>query len=200
METAQAEPVFSALDAEWFKPERSPRRYRIAPLTYRQRSAMQRDIRRRGGPELDRAVMLDVLRQALRELAPANLDDCLAEIDAAEAEPDNRAAQARVAVIEHAVAGVSAYDAMQDSHTSHREAMVLCTVRHALRGWEGPGLPPFRLEDGLLPEALMEEIPAAEIDAIFGQARVLHYLGPSAEGNSGAPSPSPASPAPTVEG
>lgn len=195
-----AEPVFSALDAEWFKPERSPRRYRIAPLSYRQRNAMQRDIRRTGGPEIDRAVMLDVLRHALRQLAPENLDACLATIDAAEATPEDRGLQAQMSVIEHAVAGVSAYDDMQEKHIRHREALVLCTLRHSLRGWDGPGLPAFALQDGLVPDNLLDAIPAAELDAVFGHSRVLHYLGPAAVGNSVAPSPSPESQAPTPEG
>jgi hypothetical protein len=197
---AAPEPVLSALDAEWFQPPRSPRRYRIAPLSYRQRGAMQRDIRRTAGPELDRAVMLDVLRQAVRELAPANLDDCLAAIDTAEADPDDRAIQARVAVIEHAVAGVSAYDAMQESLRAHNEARVFAAARHTLRGWDGPGLPPFHRIDGLVPDDLLDALPAAELQAIATRATTLAWLGTSAEGNSAAPSPSPASPAPTQEG
>jgi DNA-binding transcriptional regulator YdaS (Cro superfamily) len=195
-----SEPVVSALDAQWFQPERSPRRYRIAPLSYRQRNAMQRDIRRTGGPEIDRAVMIDVLRHALRELAPENLAELLATVDAAEATPEDRTLQAQMSVIEHAVAGVSAYDEMQEKHIRHREALVLCTLRHSLRGWDGPGLPLFLLQDGMVPDDLLDAIPAAELDAVFGQARVLHYLGPDAVGNSEAPSPSPASPAPTPEG
>lgn len=195
-----AEPVFSATDAEWFRPKDCPRRYRLAPLTYRQRSALQRDIRRTGGPDIDRAVFLDVLRQALREFAPNNLDDCLAEIDAAELDPDDKAAQARLSIIEHSVSGVSAYDAMQEGRARVLEARVLCTVRHALRGWDGPGLPEFFLEDGRVPDELLDALPAAELDAVFGRANVLIYLGPSAEGNSEARSPSPASPPPTPEG
>lgn len=161
---------------------------------------MQRDIRRTGGPEIDRAVMMDVLRHALRELAPDNLDACLATIDAAEATPEDRTLHAQMSVIEHAVAGVSAYDAMQEKHIRHREALVLCTVRHSLKGWEGPGLPGFALVDGLVPDTLLDAMPAAELDAVFAHSRVLHYLGPDALGNSEAPSPSPASPAPTPEG
>ena len=198
MDLATNEPVLSALEAEAFSPSNTARVYRIAPLTYRQRSAMQRDIRRAGGIPVDRAVVFDVLRQAVRELDPANIGECLAEIDGAEATPEEPALQARIAVIEHAVAALPAYAAMQDAIATHAEERRWHTVRHALRGWSGPGLPPFDVgPDGLVPDDLLNEIPANEFDGIFERASILIGLGKSAEGNSAALSPSPESPAPT---
>jgi hypothetical protein len=80
-------PVFSALDTEEFTPPGSPRTYVLGVLNYRQRAAFTRDMRRSCGDRPDRAVMLAVLRECLRELAPANLDDALATVDEAEAAP-----------------------------------------------------------------------------------------------------------------
>ena len=161
---------------------------------------MQRAMRRAAGAQPDRAVLMDVLREAIREIQPANLDQCLAEIDAAEATPEDRAAQARVAVIENAVAEVPGYAAFQDSIARHIEAKRYVTVQFALRGWSGPGLPPFFRVDGMVPDKLMDALPAAEVDALYNEAAELIWLGPSAVGNSEAPSPSPESPAPSTEG
>lgn len=197
-----ASPVISALDAETFQPPRSPRSYRIAPLTWRQRGAMMRDIRRAGGPAIDRAVFLDGLRAALRELAPANLAECLATVDAAEADADgaDRVVQGQLAVLEYAVANVPAYAAMQDAQQRHAETRRWMTVKRVLRGWDGPGLPAFAAAPDGVPEDLLDAIPAAEFDAIFERAQVLIWLGPSAEGNSVPPSPSAATPTHSPEG
>lgn len=202
MDIMSPAPVISALDAETFQPPRSPRSYRIAPLTWRQRGAMMRDIRRAGAPPVDRAVAMDSLRAAVRELAPANEAELLAEIDAAEADTagEDAAAQARIAVIEYAVAAVPAYAAMQDAQQRHVEVSRWMTVKRALRGWDGPGLPAFATTADGVPDDLLDAIPAAEFELIFNRAQVLIWLGPSAEGNFAPPSPSAATPTPSPEG
>ena len=187
-------PVFSALDAEDFTPPRSPRTYRLAPLSYRQRTVMRREMRRAGGHAPDRSVMLSVLRECLTVLQPDNLDVLLAQVDDAEAAPDDVRATAKLAVLEHAAMGVQAYADMIDARIRYNEAMPWVSARFALRGWSGPGLPAFERVDGMVPEALLELLPAAELDAIGSRATVLIWLGPSAEGNSVAPSPAPAIP------
>ena len=72
--------------------------------------------------------------------------------------------------------------------------------RHALRGWDGPGLPPFQRVRGGVPAELLDLLPDDEIEAIGWKANELMQVAPSAEGNSAAPSPSSASPAPSTEG
>jgi hypothetical protein len=194
------EPVISALDTVAFTPPRSPRTYRLAPLSYRERSRMQRAMRVQGGDPPDRTVMLGVLRQCLAQMDLANLAEVMAQVDEAEAAPDDKAAQARLAVLERAARHVPAYAELLDAQMRYREEQPLVTVSYALRGWAGPGLPTFRREDGRVPDDLLEAIPAAELDAVAGHALVLIWLGPSAEKNSEAPSPSLAILHPTSEG
>ena len=69
--------VFSARETEWFTPPGSPRSYLLQPLTYRERSAMRRELRRVGGIAPERAALLEGMREALRQVQPANLDACL---------------------------------------------------------------------------------------------------------------------------
>jgi hypothetical protein len=200
MDFSPAEPVFSALDTEAFTPPRSSRTYRLAPLSYRERNRLRRAVRAEAGDPPDRAVMLGVLRQCLEQLQPANLAEALAWVDEAEAAPDDKAAQSRLAVLERAARATPAYADLVEAQLRYHEAQPWITARFALRGWAGEGLPPFRRDGDMVPEDLMEALPAAELEAIAGRAMVLIWLGPSAEGNSAAPSPSPASPAHTTEG
>jgi hypothetical protein len=193
-------PVVSALDTVAFTPPGCPRTYHLSPLSYRERARLQRMIREVAGEPPDRSLMLGVLRECLTELAPANLDEAIATVDAAEAGPDDRPAQARLAVLERAVQSVPAYADLLNAQRRYAEERPLVAVRLALRGWAGTGLPPFHRDaDGTVPEALLEALPAAEFDAIAQQAMLLIWLGPSAVGNSVAPSPSPNPPNPTPE-
>lgn len=156
---------------------------------------MRREMRRVGGNSPDRSVMLSVLRECLTVLQPDNLDVLLAQVDDAEGAPDDVRATAKLAVLEHAAMGVQAYADMLEARIRYNEAMPWVSARFALRGWSGPGLPAFeRGVDGMVPEALLELLPAAELDAIGTRATVLIWLGPSAEGNSAAHSPAPAIP------
>ena len=192
--------VFSARETEWFTPPDSPRSYLLQPLTYRERSAMRRELRRVGGIPPERAALLEGMREALRQVQPVNLDACLAIVDEAEAAPDDASAQARLAVVEQAVVDVPAYAAMTDAQVRHNDAVPYVAARHGLRDWRGPGLPDFARVDGVVLDDLLEELPAAEIGIIGWRAYVLAMLGRSAEGNSAALSPSPESPTPTPEG
>jgi hypothetical protein len=192
--------VFSARETEWLTPPGSPRSYLLQPLTYRERSAMRRELRRVGGIPPERAALLEGMREALRQVQPANLDACLAIVDEAEATPDDAGIQARLALVEQAVVDVPAYAALTDAQVRHNDAVPYVAARHGLRDWRGPGLPAFVRVDGVVPEDLLEELPAAEIGIVGWRAYVLAMLGRSAEGNSVALSPSPESPTPTPEG
>jgi hypothetical protein len=73
-------------------------------------------------------------------------------------------------------------------------------ARHALRGWEGDGLPLFQRVRGLVPDDLLDAVPQDDVEAVGWRASTLMQPGRDAEGNSGAPSPSPETPAPTKAG
>ena len=89
------------------------------------------------------------------------------------------------------------------SEYNKRKADIAATLTEemgALRGWDGPSLPPFRRERGSIPADLLDTLPDAEIEAVGWKASALMQPNASAEGNSAAPSPSPEIPAPTTEG
>jgi hypothetical protein len=201
LDIAPSEPVFSVQDTLTYTPPKSPRSYVLSPLSYRERNAMRRQIRAEGGDPPDQAVMFGVLRQVLEELAPANLHEALAAVDAAEAAPDDKAAQARLAVLERVARQEPAYAELLEARLRYNEMSPFITLQFALREWSGPGLPPLvRGRDSRVPAELLDAIPAAELEALATRAQVLIWLGPDAAGNSEAPSPSPESPAPTQEG
>lgn len=193
-------PVFSAADAVDFSPPDSPRTYLLSPLTYRGRAAMLRELRHEGGIAPSRASILEGLREALRQVAPTNLDECLATIDAAEAAPDDAGAQARLRLVEIAAIDVPAYATLLDAQARWNEALPAVAARHALRGWSGPGLPPFPGGAAPHPESLLDAMPGSEVEAVGNRAYLLAVLGRGAEGNSAPPSPSRGSPTPSPEG
>jgi hypothetical protein len=168
--------VFSARETEWFTPPDSPRSYLLQPLTYRERSAMRRDLRRLGGIPPERPTLLAGLRDALRQIQPSNLEACLAVVDAAEAAPDDPAAQARLAVVEQAVIDVPAYAALTEAVSRHTEAVPWVAAQHALRGWRGPGLPAFP-DRGTIPDEVLEQVPAHELSVLGWRAYVLAMVG-----------------------
>ena len=193
--------VFSRRDAEWFAPPGAAnRRYLVAPLTYRERQAFRADLAREGGIYPSHAQMLDALRAAVREAAPDNAAELLAVIDASEATPDDPAVQVRLGTIEAACATVPVYAGLLAARQRYLGSLPWVAARHALRGWEGEGMPPFRRLRGLVPEDLLDDLPQEDIEAIGWRASTLMQPGRDAEGNSGAPSPSPETPAPTTAG
>jgi hypothetical protein len=193
-----SDPVFSKRNAERFTPPGSPRTYTVAPLTFRERQAYRAELARDGGLYPPRPQMIEAMRAAVTEAAPNNADDVLTEIDAAEANPEDKAAQVRLAAIEAVCAAVPAYSALLAARQRYLGMVPWVAARHALRGWEGPSLPPFRRERGTVPEALLETLPDDEIEAIGWRAAALMQPGPDAAGNSGAPSPSPETPEPST--
>lgn len=193
-----SDPVFSRRDAVPFVPDGSPRAFTIAPLTFRERQAYRADVARECGVFPQRAQLIAALRAAIHEAAPGNAADLLADIDAAEATPEDADAQARLTAIEATAAEVPVYAALLAARERYLGTLPWVAARHTIRGWEGPGLPPFRRDRGVVPAALLDAIPDAEIDAIGWRAIALMHPGGDAEGNSGAPSPSPETPAPTT--
>jgi hypothetical protein len=189
--------VFSRRDAEWFAPSgAASRRYLIAPLTYRERQAFRADLAREGGIYPSHAQMLDALRAAVREASPGNSDELLAVIDASEATPDDAEIQVQLGTIEAACATVPVYAGLLAARQRYLGTLPWVAARHALRGWEGDGLPPFRRLRGLVPDDLLDGLPQDDVEAVGWRASTLMQPGRDAEGNSGAPSPSPEPPAP----
>ncbi|MCZ8147366.1 MAG: hypothetical protein O9325_05875 [Roseomonas sp.] len=192
--------VFSRRDAEWFAPPGTDRRYLVAPLTYRERQAFRADLAREGGIYPSHAQMLDALRAAVREASPDNADELLAVIDASEATPDDADVQVQLGTLEAACATVPVYAGLLAARQRYLGTLPWVAARHALRGWEGDGLPPFRRLRGLVPDDLLDALPQDEIETVGWRASTLMQPGRDAEGNSGARSPSPETPAPMTAG
>lgn len=189
-------PVFTRREAERFAPPGSPRTYLLAPLTFRERQAFRAEMTREGGIYPPRAQLLDALREAVREASPGNAEELIGHIDAAEADPDgeDRAAQHRITTIEAACAGMPVYTTLLAARERYAGMMPWVVARHALRGWEGDGLPPFARHGGLVPADLLDLLPAEEIEAVGSRAAELMQPDRPAEGNSEPPSSSPATP------
>jgi hypothetical protein len=195
-------PIFSHRDAEAFAPAGSPRTYTIAPLTFRERQGFRADLVREAGVFPPRPQLLDALRAALRDMAPGNLPDLLAAVDTASAVPDDpkewtpadHDAQVRLAAIEAACGEVPAYTSLLAARQLYLGMLPWVAARHTLRGWDGPGLPAFRRERGLVPGDLLDLLPDDELQAVGWRASEMMQPGPSAEGNSVPPSLSPAIP------
>ena len=198
-------PVFTRREAERFAPPASPRSYLLAPLTFRERQAFRAEMAREGGIYPPRAQLLDALREAVREASPGNAEELIGHIDAAEADPDgedrtakqrleDRTAQQRLATIEAACAGIPVYTTLLAARQRYAGMLPWVAARHALRGWEGDGLPPFARAGGLVPADLLDLLPAEEIEAVGSRAAELMQPDRAAEGNFEPPSSSPAIP------
>lgn len=190
--------VFSRRDAEWFAPPGTDRRYLVAPLTYRERQAFRADLAREGGIYPSHAQMLDALRAAVREASPGNADELLAVVDASEATPDDADVQVQLGTIEAACATVPVYAGLLAARQRYLGTLPWVAARHALRGWEGDGLPPFHRARGLVPDDVLDAVPQEDVEAVGWRASTLMQPGRDAEGNSGAPSLSPETPAHTT--
>lgn len=188
------QPVFSRRAEEAFVPEGSPRTYRIAPLTYLERQNYRADMTRRCGAMPNQAAMLSALRAAIREASPGNAAELLAVVEAYEIEPENEDLKARIAALEAVAAAVPVYAEQRALQERHLGMIPLVAAQHALRGWEGDMLPPFRRERGIVPEALIEVLPEGELLAVGWKAFSLMQPDQAAVGNSEPPSPSPQTP------
>ncbi len=168
-----------------FTPPGSPRTYLLAPLTYRQRQAFRADLAREGGLYPSQSQFFEVIRRVVGELAPENAGELLALVDAAEADPrgEDRETHSRLTVLEANIADQPAYAALLAARVRYSGMIPFVAARHALRGWEGPDLPEFALERGMVPEALLDAIPQAEMQAIGNRAAALMRPGDIAAGN-----------------
>jgi hypothetical protein len=189
------DPVFSAHDLVEFTPPGSSARYMIAPLTFRQRAAMRADLARYGGVYPTNWQMFEALRGAVRQSGAANLPELVAAIDAAEAAPADQDAQRALQAIEAVCATAPGYGDLLAARNQYMGMLPFVAAKHALRGWEGEGLPEFRQERGVVPDALMDQL-GDDLTAVGWRAHELAHVGKSAEGNSVSPSHSSVTPTP----
>jgi hypothetical protein len=99
-------------------------------------------------------------------------------------------------MIEAACAAIPSYAGLLAARQRYIGMLPWVAARHALRGWEGTDLPPFKRDRCLVSEALMDALPQEDIEPIGWRASALMQPSRDAEKNSAAPSPSPASQAP----
>jgi hypothetical protein len=190
--------VFSRRPAVEFTPPGSANTYLIAPLSFRERQAFRAEMLRQIGIYPAPALMLAALRESIRAAAPANAAELLSTVDTAEADPDDVEAATKLATIESAFTGAGAYGDLLALRHQYIGLLPLYALRHALRGWQGEGLPEFTRSGGLVALDLLDELPADDVEAAGNAALNLGQPGPSAEKNSAPPSPSPAIPMATA--
>lgn len=175
------------------------RRFTLAPLSYLEKARYDEYLADEAGLYPGDAALLAALRQVVRTAGAANAEELLAAIEAAELEPENRAAQGVLALIEAQCAALPPYSDMLRLRRARMAQVPFIAAQWSLRGWDGPGLPPFVREGDMVPAALLDALPKEEVAALGGKALTLMALGPDALGNSASPSPSSASPAPAKE-
>lgn len=195
-------PIVSARDLVEFQPPGSPRRYTLAPLTFRERLAYRAAMTREAGEYPSDALMFLAMRGAVRELEKrgelTNAAELLTLIEAVQAAgPEDVDLRAQGAALEMMLGRVPAYNEMIQARQRWMELVPFVAARHALRGWDGPGLPEFARVGDAVPEALMEALYATgELQDVGWRAQALMQPGRAAEGNSASPSPSPAAATP----
>ena len=211
----QDRPLTSTDDVETFAPPGSPRRYRLAPLSVRERIAFRARLTEQAGIMPSQHDLFLAMRSALAEVNPSNIDELRAIIDQAHAirtqqdaalmsgatlpapTPDEQVALGHCLALEARLSVVPLYAALLNQRDKHNALAPLLAAQAALRGWEGPGLPEFTREDGLVPEALLEVLDGlGELNAVGWRAQRLAMPGSSAVGNFGSPTPSSETPTP----
>lgn len=183
-------PVTTARAVESFTPEGSPRSYRIAPLNFHQRIAYNADLTRMAGSYPKDAQLLLAIRAAVMAEKPDNLDALLGQIARAEAEPTNIEAQADLGLIEQRVSLSPFYAELRCQRDRYLAMLPWVAAKHALRGWDGPGLPEFAAPGGLVSAEGLEALADLdELAAVGWRAAALMAPGQRAVGNSASPSP-----------
>lgn len=161
--------IVSRLDPIEVAPVGSGRSYIINALSWRERAALEADLTREGGGQVFPQQVREARRAALKELAPDNLPELLAVLDEAEADdlepgsPEVADLNRRLQVINAATAMVPGYAALLAQNARRSALLPFLAARYGLRDWSGPGLPPFARLRGVVPDALLEQVPESEI-------------------------------------
>ena len=171
---------------------------------------MRAEMTRVGGIMPSRGQVREALRRAVRELSPGNAEELLSVIEAGEAAAEEvmaltRAGETASQDVTDALSRLGQIELAAASHPAYAETLAaqqrwmamlpFVAARLALRGWEGPELPPFQRVRGMVPEELLEAVPADELEQIGNRAYDLMQVNKVAEGNSASPSSSPETPA-----
>lgn len=173
-------PILSPLDVVEFTAP-SGRTYTLAPLTYRQKVAMEAELTREAGIYPGQGLMLATLREVVRGLSPANAEALVAAVDAAEAAPDDVAAQAAMQRIEVECSTVPAYAALLEARSRRMALLPWVAARHALRAVDG-----VPVAQPVAPEAV--DALGEDVGPVGWRAWMLAQPSKVAEGNSAAPS------------
>lgn len=199
-------PVFSRRQVQDLLLGDGTRTYRIAPLTFRDRAALYADLAREGAAGVTAQQRQAALRAALHDIQPDNLPELLAVLDeaaegaAAGATPEAEALAARLQIIERAAMAHPAYAGVVAQVELRLALIPSMTLRRALVGWDGEGLPPFKRVRNCVPDELLDAIPQDDLATAGWNAWNLAHVGPVLEKNSAAPSPSPETPSSTGAG
>jgi hypothetical protein len=188
--------VMSAYDLVPFVPEGSLRTYYLAPLSYGARRQFRAELKRVAGDGADRGLFLAAVRDVVATRAEAEAPEAaakwqaqLAVIDEAISDPGNAVAVQRVRLIETQIEDEPAYRRIAERQTRWAEEMPPLAARYSLRGWAGPGLPEFPVQEGArapIPPEVLDHIPAAELAAVGNHAYFMTVVTSAAVGNSGA--------------
>lgn len=173
--------------------------YLIRPATVLDRAAFRRDMTAVGARYHQKAAQISALRRALQEVAPANLDQLLADIDAVEAGGDlAKAALPAVAEIEQKIARADPRYAELIADNEHwLEVAPHLAFRRFVAGWENVSVP-FAQRGGLVAEATAEALPADHVVSVGYEAIRLFSPTKDEEKNSAPPPPSPSGQATSV--
>lgn len=174
------------------------RRYTVAALTWLQRVAFRAELTTASGVYPSQDQLAAALRAALTDLAPGNLAELLPIIDAATDGDTDPAMLSQLAAIEAACSGHPVYAPLLAARQRYLGLLPYIAAKHALRGWEGEGLPPFARVRGVVPDELIEVLPQADVDAVGWAAHGAMMPSAAAEKNSEAPSLSHESLAPSA--
>ena len=166
--------------------------YQIRVPSIRARAAWRRDVAQAGARLPANGELFEGLRGALRDVAPANLEELLAKIDLAEAVQSGAAdadpSLAReIAALETQMMSAPTYAALVAARTYWFEIAPLLAAAHFLDGWRNV-TPKFRKERGLVPESLLAELPPGHFAEIGIAAMNLMAVTKAQEKNSASPS------------
>lgn len=208
-------PITSTDDVEVFTPTGSPRRYRLAPLSFKERMAYRARLTEQAGIMPSQQDLFLAMRSALAEVNPPNIEELRGMIEAAHAirtQQDaalmtggalplltdaEQVALGHCLALEARLSTVPLYAALLNQRDKHNALAPYLAAQASLRGWEGPGLPEFTREDGLVPEALLEVLDGlGELNPVGWRAQRLAMPGSSAVGNFESLSALPATPTP----
>lgn len=193
-ETVRFTPEHYAREAETEAAALAPV-YLLSVPSLLRRSAWRRAVTEAGARYPGNDDVYAALRKDIRALGPGNAEELVAFVDdiaaklAEDADKLGQAEAERFAAITDAVLPMGGDFAKVIAAREHwSDVAFTLAAQHFLAGWENVEAP-FERRGGLVPEALLEQLPARDIAAIGGRVIALMTLGKVQEKNSASPSP-----------